>query len=239
MSILSALSPITLSKETINPVHSGPVELSFQNAGTPEMKKMAQLRPLVLASASPRREQLLREAGLLFEIDAPPPEEEENGADKSLPPEERVKGRARAKAAWAAERHPEAVVLGADTVVVLEGEEMGKPGKSGEARKMLVRLSGRKHDVMTGFALAFDGNIRTFVVRTEVRFRVLDDESIGRYVATEEPMDKAGAYAIQGAGGSLIDSVRGSYTNVVGLPLPEVLSALADCGVLGEESPGP
>jgi septum formation protein len=77
------------------------------------------------------------------------------------------------------------------------------------------------------------------VVRTEVRFRVLDDESIGRDVATEEPMDKAGAYAIQGAGGSLIDSVRGSYTNVVGLPLPEVLSALADCGVLGEESPGP
>ncbi len=207
--------------------------------GVPEVKKKVHKRPLVLASASPRREQLLREAGLSFEIDAPPPEEEENGADESLPPEGRAQGRARAKAAWAAVRHPGAVVLGADTVVVLEGEEMGKPGKSGEARKMLGRLSGRKHEVITGFALAFDGNIRTFAVRTEVCFRALDDESIGRYVATGEPMDKAGAYAIQGAGGSLIDSVRGSYTNVVGLPLPEVLSALEDCGALGEESPGP
>ncbi len=203
------------------------------------MKKKVQMRPLVLASASPRREQLLREAGLSFEIDAPPPEEEKNGVDESLPPEERVKARARAKAAWAAGHHPDSVVLGADTVVVLEGEEMGKPGSPEEAREMLTRLSGRSHEVMTGFSLAHGGGVRTFVVKTEVRFRVLDDESIGRYVASGEPMDKAGAYAIQGAGGSLIDSVRGSYTNVVGLPLPEVLSALADCGALGEESPGP
>ncbi len=202
------------------------------------MMKRVQLRPLVLASASPRREQLLREAGLSFEIDAPPPEEEE-GVDTSLPPEEGAQARARAKAAWAAARHPGAVVLGADTVVVLEGEEMGKPGNSGEARNKLVRLSGRKHEVITGFALAFDGNVRTFAVRTEVRFRVLEDAVIDRYIASAEPMDKAGAYAIQGAGGSLIDSVRGSYTNVVGLPLPEVLSALADCGALEEESPGP
>ena len=202
------------------------------------MKKKVQMRPLVLASASPRREQLLREAGLSFEIDAPPPEEED-GVDPSLPPEEGAQARARAKAAWAAARHPGVVVLGADTVVVLEGEEMGKPGNSGEARKKLVRLSGCKHEVITGFALAFDGNVRTFAVRTEVRFRVLEDAVIDRYIASGEPMDKAGAYAIQGAGGSLIDSVRGSYTNVVGLPLPEVLSALADCGALGEESPGP
>ncbi|MEE9256435.1 MAG: Maf family protein [bacterium] len=201
------------------------------------MKKKVQMRPLVLASASPRRERLLRETGLSFEIDAPPPEEED-GVDPSLPPEERARERARAKAAWAVERRPGAVVLGADTVVVLEGEEMGKPVSPGDARRMLVRLSGRKHQVVTGFALAFEGNIKTFAVRTEVRFRMLEDAVIDRYIASGEPMDKAGAYAIQGAGGSLIDSVRGSYTNVVGLPLPEVLSALAGCGVWGADPPG-
>ena len=201
------------------------------------MKEKVQMRPLVLASASPRREQLLRETGLSFEIDAPPPEEED-GVDPSLPPEERAQQRARAKTAWAAERHPGAVVLGADTVVVLGGEEMGKPVSPGEAREMLVRLSGRKHQVVTGFALFFEGNIRTFAVRTEVRFRMLEDAAIDRYIASGEPMDKAGAYAIQGAGGSLIDSVSGSYTNVVGLPMPEVLSALAGCGVWGADPPG-
>ncbi len=198
------------------------------------MNPKARIRPLVLASASPRREQLLREAGLSFEIVAPPPDEED-GVDDSLPPEEAARQRARIKAAWAAVRHPGAVVVGADTVVVLGGDEMGKPRNESEARKMLARLSGRRHHVVTGFAIAIDGNIRTYAVRTEVRFRALDDESIGRYVATGEPMDKAGAYAIQGAGGGLIDSVSGSYTNVVGLPLPEVLSALADCGALGED----
>ena len=196
------------------------------------------MRPLVLASASPRREQLLREAGLSFEIDAPPPEEEE-GVDPSLLPEESAQARALAKAAWAAARHPGAVVLGADTVVVLKGEEMGKPGNEVDARNMLFRLSGRAHQVITGFALAFDKSVSTFSVQTEVRFRALEDIVIDRYIASGEPMDKAGAYAIQGAGGSLIDSVRGSYTNVVGLPLPEVLSALANCGALEEEISGP
>ena len=199
------------------------------------MTGKVQLRPLVLASGSPRRERLLREAGLSFEIDAPPPEEEDNGTGNTFSPEERVQDKARAKAIWAAVRHLESVVLGADTEVILEGEEMGKPGNQNAARKMLACLSGRCHKVMTGCALAIDGAVRTFVVSTDVRFRELDEETIDRYVASEEPFDKAGAYAIQGAGGSLIDRLHGSYTNVIGLPVPEVLSALEACGALGED----
>ena len=186
--------------------------------------------------AQPHPEQLLREAGLRFEIDAPPPEEEKNGDDPVLPPEERAQARAGAKAAWTARRHPEAVVLGADTVVVLESEELGKPASPDEAREMLRRLSGKNHRVMTGCALAWSGNIRTFVVETEVAFRLLKMIEIDRYVTSGEPMDKAGAYAIQGTGGSLIDWVRGSYTNVIGLPLPETLEALENCGVLKDKA---
>lgn len=201
------------------------------------MTQKVQMRPVVLASASPRREQLLCEAGISFSVDAPPPEEEENGLDGLHTPVERVQQRARAKAAWGAERHPDAVVLGADTVVILGEEEMGKPASSQEAGEMLARLSGRSHRVMTAFALARGREVCTFLVETEVRFRTLDDQAIERYVASGEPMDKAGAYAIQGAGGSLIKSVEGSYTNVVGLPLPEVLDALTEWGVLKETSP--
>jgi septum formation protein len=120
-------------------------------------------------------------------------------------------------------------------MVVLGGEELGKPASPEEAREMLRRLSGRKHRVMTGCALACDGNVRTFAVETEVAFRLLEMIEVDRYVASGEPMDKAGAYAIQGMGGSLIDWVRGSYTNVVGLPLPEVLAALENCGALKDK----
>lgn len=200
------------------------------------MTERVQTRSLVLASGSPRREQLLLEAGLHFEIDAPPPEEEKNGDDPVLPPDERAQARARAKAVWTARRHPEAVVLGADTVVFLEGEELGKPASPEEAREMLRRLSGRNHRVMTGCALVWDGNVRTFVVETEVAFRLLKMIEIDRYFASGESMDKAGAYAIQGRGGSLIDWVRGSYTNVIGLPLAEVLEALEGCGALKNEA---
>ena len=189
------------------------------------------LRPLVLASASPRRKELLESAGVSFEVVAAPPGEED-GVDPSLSPGEGAAARALAKASWAAARRPEAAVLGADTVVVLEGEVLGKPADPADARRMLARLSGRTHRVLTGFAVVVNGSSRTRVVGTEVSFRALDEASIGRYVDGGESMDKAGAYAIQGAGGHLVDRVTGSYTNVVGLPLPEVLAALADCGVL-------
>ena len=166
------------------------------------------------------------------------PAEEEDRVDPSLPPGEGAGRRALAKAAWAAERRPDAVVLGADTIVVLQGEVLGKPSDAAGAREMLSRLSGRTHRVITGFAIVSGGEARTRLVETEVGFRALDAASIERYVESGEPMDKAGAYAIQGAGGGFIDRVSGSYTNVVGLPLPEVLAALAECGAGEENGPG-
>jgi septum formation protein len=188
-------------------------------------------RPLVLASASPRRKELLESAGIVFEVLAPPATEEE-GVDPSLPPVETASAGALAKASWAAARRPEAAVLGADTVVVLAGEILGKPADAADARQMLARLSGRGHRVLTAFSVLVDGAVHARVVETEVSFRSLDEAAIGRYVDGGEPMDKAGAYAIQGAGGGFVDRVIGSYTNVVGLPLPEVLAELAACGVL-------
>ncbi len=194
-------------------------------------------RPLVLASGSPRRIGLLREAGLPFEVVEAPPETE-GRVDPSLPPGDAAERRALAKASWAAEGRPGTFVLGADTVVVLGGEVLGKPRDAQDARRMIERLSGRTHEVITGFALVGDGVRRLARVETRVRFRPLDAEAIARYVATGEPMDKAGAYAIQGGGGGLVDRVEGSYTNVVGLPLPEVLAALAECGALEDAPPG-
>ena len=194
-------------------------------------------RPLVLASGSPRRKELLECAGLSFEV-VEVPAEEEDGVDPSLPPGEGAGRRALAKAAWAAVHRPDAVVLGADTIVVLEGEVLGKPSGAAGAREMLLRLSGCTHRVITGFAIVSGGEVRTRLVETEVGFRALDAASIGRYVESGEPMDKAGAYAIQGAGGGFIDRVSGSYTNVIGLPLPEVLAALAECVASEEIGPG-
>jgi septum formation protein len=194
-------------------------------------------RSLVLASGSPRRKELLECAGLSFEV-MKVPAEEEDGVDPSLPPGEGAGRRALAKAVWAAARRLDAVVLGADTIVVLGDDVLGKPPDAAGAREMLHRLSGRTHRVITGFAIVSGGEARTCLVETEVRFRALDAASIGRYVESGEPMDKAGAYAIQGAGGGFIDRVRGSYTNVVGLPLPEVLATLAECGAGEENGPG-
>lgn len=187
------------------------------------------IRPLVLASGSPRRRELLEGAGVTFEVLAAPDGEEE-GVDPSLPPGEGAAAKALAKAKWAARQRSESLVLGADTVVVLKGEVLGKPRNAEDARWMLGCLSGCTHQVLTGFAVVFGGMVRTRIVETEVSFRVLDEVSIGRYVDSGEPMDKAGAYAIQGAGGSFVDRVIGSYTNVVGLPLPEVLAELARFG---------
>ena len=187
------------------------------------------IRPLVLASGSPRRRELLEGAGVTFEV-LVAPEGEEQGVDPSLPPGEGAAAKALAKAAWAARHRPGSLVLGADTVVVLGGEVLGKPRNAEDARRMLGRLSGRAHKVLTGFAVVLDDTVRTQIVETEVSFRELDEVSIGRYVASGEPMDKAGAYAIQGVGGGFVDRVIGSYTNVVGLPLSEVLAELGRVG---------
>ena len=185
----------------------------------------------VLASKSPRRRELLASAGLVPIVRAP-------AIDETPWPDEapvaHVLRVATAKAcALADEPRP---VLAADTVVAIDAEILGKPASADDARRMLARLSNRSHVVHTAVALrTFDSTrgarIATDVVSTSVRFRVLSEDDIDRYVATGEPFDKAGAYGIQGEGGALVADVRGSYTNVVGLPLEETLALLRMAGL--------
>lgn len=182
---------------------------------------------LVLASASPRRRELLSQLGLTFtvsaaDIDETPHPVEEAGAY--------VLRLAREKARAVAARHPGAWVLAADTTVALGPELLGKPRDAGEARAMLSRLSGRTHEVHTGVALA-GRHEEALVVRTRVTFRTLSPGEMAWYADTGEPLDKAGAYAVQGKGGFLVAAVEGSPTNVIGLPLGETLALLERAGV--------
>lgn len=192
---------------------------------------MRQIQHFILASGSPRRKQLLEDAGLVFDVVEAPPDVEEEVAS-GLGAEAEAMRRALAKADFVAGGNPDAFVLGSDTVVVLNGEILGKPSDADDASRMLGLLSGRTHEVITAFTLLGSGSCREEAVRTRVSFREIDEETIGRYVESGEPMDKAGAYAIQGLGGSLVDKVEGSYTNVVGLPVAEVLKVFMRCGVV-------
>ena len=183
---------------------------------------------IILASGSPRRKELLEQIGASFEVVVSDAAEESGNA---LPPEELVERNAAAKASAVAAIRPELPVLGADTVVSLDGHTYGKPCDSEDACNMLRCLSGRSHQVSTGLALIVDGRMYTAVVTTEVQFAVLLEEDIAAYVATEEPMDKAGAYAIQGRAAVFIKGIHGSYSNVVGLPLHAVTRLARKAGV--------
>jgi len=187
---------------------------------------MGQTR-LVLASASPRRRALLAGLGLSFEAIAPGVDETVHEGETPLTYVLRV---AREKAAAGARRSPGALVLAADTAVVLGGLILGKPASVDDARRMVRALSGRRHSVMTGVAL--DGSARaSAVVETAVWFRELTEGEISWYAASGEPLDKAGAYAIQGAGGMLVQRIDGSASNVVGLPLAETVELLQRAGL--------
>ena len=194
-------------------------------------RKLGLSRPLVLASASPRRIEILGQSGLQFEV-LPMPSDEEMSIDPNVPPRFNAERAALAKTRWAAVRRPKAVILGADTVVVLDGVCLGKPVDAEDARQMISLLSGRSHKVVTAFVILAEDIERRSYVETCVRFRPLMPDDINRYVECGEYVGKAGAYAIQGAGGNLVDFIQGSYTNVVGLPLHEVLTSLSDSGVL-------
>lgn len=186
---------------------------------------------LVLASASPRRAELLREIGVPFEVI--PSEIEE--AWPPGPPRDAVTALALAKCRSVAERLAvPAVVLGADTAVVLDGRVLGKPDSPEEARRMLRDLRGQQHEVITGVAVVEvpAGRETTVAVVTRVLMREYSEAEIDAYVATGEPFDKAGAYAIQGAGGVLVAKVEGCYTNVVGLPLTTMRRLLEACGAI-------
>jgi septum formation protein len=146
-----------------------------------------------------------------------------------------VRQAALAKACDVASRKP-GIVLAADTIVVCAGKVLGKPADEAEARRILRQLSGRRHSVYTGVALAQGGRRLVGYERTEVEFRRLSAADIDRYVATGEPMDKAGAYAIQGRGAALIGAIRGCYTNVIGLPLPKLMAMLTEFAGGGRET---
>jgi septum formation protein len=204
------------------------VDGSIASPPTPMFRN---LQPLVLASASPRRTQLLRSLGLTIEVVASGIEEE---GDPKQTPAVLVAGHAEEKAQAVSSRYLESWVLSADTVVVLQERIFGKPATTGEALVMLQQLSGRPHQVYTGLCLmrgapAFK---RIETVRTEVYFKPLSDAEIRAYLKTGEPFDKAGAYGIQGMGAFLVESIHGSYTNVVGLPLCETLKWLLELQII-------
>ncbi len=188
---------------------------------------------LVLASQSPRRRELLASAGVSAEVR---PAEIDESVHPGEDPTAYVRRVAREKA-LAVPCAPGEIVLAADTAVVLSGEVLGKPADVEDARRMLRALSGSTHVVLTGVHAcavpeAADGSRQeSLVVSTAVRFATLSEERISWYVSTGEPLDKAGAYALQGAGGSLVRGVAGSVSNVVGLPLVETLAVLARLGL--------
>ncbi len=184
------------------------------------------LFPLVLASASPRRRELLSLTGLPFTVDAPEVDE-----TCTLIPREAVAEISRRKAFAAAEKHPDCVVLAADTLVSVDDRPLGKPHDTEDALRMLTLLSGRWHQVYTGVCVvAPDGRCFSRVDATDVHFCAMTEEEIRRYIATGEPMDKAGAYAVQGIAGLWIDQLRGSHSNVIGLPLSVTRELLNACG---------
>ena len=186
---------------------------------------------LILASESPRRIELLRLTGLDFEV---MPSSIEEMPQKGESPAEHVLGLSRQKANAISSRYPDAWILGADTIVVVNGEMMGKPAHASEAREMLARLSGREHYVHTGFTIVRKTAdvLLGDVVTSSVIFKNISEEEKNWYVRTEEPYDKAGGYAVQGAGAIFIREIHGSYTNVIGLPLCETVSLLKRAGAI-------
>ncbi len=179
---------------------------------------------LVLASGSPRRRRFLEELGLDFTIAVGDVDETLRSGES---PPAFVSRLAQEKAASIAVDHPEAWVIGADTVVVVADEILGKPADSEDALAMLTRLAGRSHEVWTGFSIIRTASVAvTRAVRTEVTFVSAAADVLAAYVASGEPLDKAGAYGIQGRGGFLVERIDGSYSNVVGLPMAELVEEL-------------
>lgn len=183
---------------------------------------------LLLASASPRRRELLERAGLPVDV-APVDIEERSAAGEQ--PRDYVRRLAREKAEAARRHHPDRIVLGADTVVVVDDAILEKPVDEADAARMLERLSGRAHDVFTGFAVASSGRTIVDVVETRVWFVSLSAADVRWYIATGEPAGKAGAYAIQGLASRFVTRIEGCYANVVGLPVAAVLHSMRAAGL--------
>ena len=178
---------------------------------------------MILASSSPRRRELLNQIGVRFDIDVADIDEtpEQNEAPVAY-----VERMALEKARTVASRHPGQVVLGSDTSVIFCDRILGKPVDDSDAKATLASLSGQTHSVLSAVALVCGDQERVISVSTQVRFRELGDEEIAAYVKTGEPVDKAGSYGIQGLGAILVAGIKGSYSNVVGLPLTETAALL-------------
>ena len=192
---------------------------------------MKQMHEILLASGSPRRRELFTEAGLNFEVVSVDVDETPNEKEPEKVAQELSRRKAvAADRELAADRNK--VIVAADTVVIHNKEVLGKPKDEADAVRMLTELSGAVHDVITGVTILTPGREEvTFSQRTRVRFRPLSEEEIRDYVATGEPMDKAGAYGIQGLGGRLVEGIDGDFNNVVGFPIDRFLAIMK---VLGE-----
>ncbi len=189
---------------------------------------------VILASQSPRRRELLALVGIVHEVQPADIDETPWPGEEPVPHTERL---ARDKARVIAARAPDALVIAADTIVVIDGAILGKPADEAEARAMLRQLSGRTHEVCTAMAVAIGEQVETEVVRVTVRFRALDDDTIARYVQTGEPMDKAGAYGIQGYGATIVEYIEGDFFAVMGLSLVTIVTLAERMGVKYEFGP--
>ena len=188
------------------------------------------MKRIILASGSPRRKELLEKVGLKFEVAASDIEEDlANG----LPPRKLAEKLSLEKAVAAAKKYPDAVIIAADTIGVFEGNIIGKPHTPAEAVEMLSMLSGKSHLVVTGYTILDTGTEKSVTksVETKVYLRSLTGVEIEAYVATGEPLDKAGAYAIQGLGALIVEKIEGDYYNVIGLPLSSLMESLKDFGL--------
>jgi len=188
---------------------------------------------MILASKSPRRQQILEESGFNLEII---PAEIEEKSNKILV-EEKIMDIAGLKSVYIAKKFPSQYVLGADTIVLLDGELIGKPKDEKEAFQMLEKLSGRVHQVITGYSFTnLEKNIKlTGYEKTRVYFRKLTDYIINWYIGTQEPMDKAGAYGIQGRGAFLVERIEGDFFNVMGFPISNFIKKLEEIHIKVEE----
>lgn len=188
------------------------------------------MRTIILASSSPRRKALLEQLGLKFTVDAGV---QEAAAITGQEPDEIVKEIALKKAQSVADKYPDAVIIAADTIGVIGGRIIGKPHSAREAKEILSLLSGKAHTVITGFTVLDTATGKTVSqsVETSVYFKPVDKAEIEAYVQTGEPLDKAGAYAIQGKGAVLVDKIEGDYFNVVGLPLVALTEVLKEFSV--------
>ena len=188
------------------------------------------MKPIILASASPRRQELLTQIGLKFAVE---PSEYQEEMHPELTPQQLARFLSREKAQAVARRHGNALVIAADTFGVFRGKIVGKPHTEAEARDMLTMLNGKMHTVITGFTIIDTETNRTISrsVATRVYFRRLTAAEINAYVKSQEPLDKAGAYAIQGLGSVIVKRIEGDYYNVIGLPLCALVQSLKKFGI--------